>query len=121
MTIREAKVSANTALGDTTNKDILDHPVLKLLVEGQQALQTKVGDLAEQNAKLLAQLSMSQQSFQCYGPRTNRPGNLEQVGQSYTCWHCNKKGHLRRDCPVWKSARKQNTPDTGEETPQGKD
>ena len=74
----------------------------------QLDIQEKFDQLKQQQEKQFDNLRDQIQQFlqdspnnraeAAFRPRKNQNRNREQI----ECWHCKEKGHLRRDCSLWK-------------------
>jgi hypothetical protein len=95
---------------------ILEHPIIKILVQGQQALQGQVGELMTQQSKVLEQLSRSTSSG--FG-RGRALGNSQLKANQRPrtlgpCWFCQTEGHVQKDCVQYKEHRAKLARPTGQ-------
>ena len=91
---------------DTTSTDpVVEHPLVKMLVQGQQALQGQLGELISQQSKILDQLAKKPQGNLSGFGRGNRGaqgGNSNRVPKVGPCWFCHSNDHIQRDCTKYK-------------------
>lgn len=64
----------------------------------KQQQEKQFNNLCSQIQQLLQDNTKNNRSEAAFRPRRNLNGNREQV----ECWYCKEKGHLRRDCSLWK-------------------
>jgi len=80
--------------------------VKTLSIQTTQTMNQAISQLSEKLADQMKEMMTSQAKPVGHTEKSGDPGKSEQQKTVRTCYHCQKPGHIKKDCRKWQSDQK---------------